>query len=330
MKKNISQNLFEMLKSKGLLAISSGLIVISCGTQMGGYSETDGVYYDPNKDTLPEKVMASEGGNHVGDYYDYQDSIRISEQQKRDYDRRYVGKNWRQEKAEKATSSDWGTYAGSETRYYGNDWGYPYGYGFYPRYYGWGGYYGMSFGWGNPWYGFGYDPFWDFGYSGYYSPYYFGYNPYYYGYSPYYGYYNPYYGYYNPYYGYYNPYYYGNYYRRAPRRASGADGYYGNSSVNGRAYQQNSGFRNGNNTYQNRNTAPTQSRMPATRRMPSADQPYYRTERQSTYEQPRYESPSRDWGGSRNDSGGFRSGGGDFGGSSSSRSGGGFRTGGGR
>jgi hypothetical protein len=38
---------------------------------MGGYSETDGVYYDPNKDTLPEGVIINDGGNRVGEYYDY-------------------------------------------------------------------------------------------------------------------------------------------------------------------------------------------------------------------------------------------------------------------
>ena len=54
MKRNIHKNLLGMLKSKGILAISGGLLLVSCGAQMGGYSETDGVYYDPNKDTLPE------------------------------------------------------------------------------------------------------------------------------------------------------------------------------------------------------------------------------------------------------------------------------------
>ena len=75
MKRNIHKNLLGLLKSKGILAVSGGLLLMSCGAQMGGYSETDGVYYDPNKDTLPEGVIINGGGNRVGEYYDYyQDS----------------------------------------------------------------------------------------------------------------------------------------------------------------------------------------------------------------------------------------------------------------
>jgi hypothetical protein len=75
MKRNIHKNLLGMLKSKGILAISGGLLLVSCGAQMGGYSETDGVYYDPNKDTLPEGVIINDGGNRVGEYYDYYQMI---------------------------------------------------------------------------------------------------------------------------------------------------------------------------------------------------------------------------------------------------------------
>ena len=54
MKKNIHRSFLQVFKSKAVLAVSAGLVAVSCGTQMGGYSETDGVYYDPNRDTLPE------------------------------------------------------------------------------------------------------------------------------------------------------------------------------------------------------------------------------------------------------------------------------------
>ena len=61
----------QLLKSNAVLAILGGLILSSCGATMGGYSETDGVYYDPNTDTIPVGVVMN-SGNQVGDYYDYQ------------------------------------------------------------------------------------------------------------------------------------------------------------------------------------------------------------------------------------------------------------------
>ena len=51
MKKNIHPNLWGLLKSKAVLGVSAGMLMVSCGAYTGGYSETDGVYYDPNTDT---------------------------------------------------------------------------------------------------------------------------------------------------------------------------------------------------------------------------------------------------------------------------------------
>lgn len=337
MKKNIHKNLWGLLKSKAVLAVSGGLILMSCGVYNTGYSETDGVYYDPNTDTLPEGTINTTD-NRVGEYYDYQDSTTIIEKSRQnqiDKKNRYRNDNWTNEETR---STDWGTYAGSETNY--NSWGYPYGYGFYPRY-GWGGYYGMNFGWGSPW-GW-YDPFFDFGPWSYNS--YFGYYPWgygsYYGYNPFYGYYSPYsyYGYgYNPYYGYYGNPYYGNYnYYRAPQRKSGADGLYNNQGT-GRMAPQNSGMRNGN-TYQrpvmNQDGTYSQQRMRGTETNRTA--PTQRQMPQQQRTQPRFENrtyENRTFENRTYDSGGFRSGGGFNSGSSSSgsssRSGGGMRTGGGR
>ena len=184
MKRNIHKNLLGMLKSKGVLAIAGGLLLVSCGAQMGGYSETDGVYYDPNKDTLPEGVIINDGGNRVGEYYDYNEGSNIiqnaeanSKEGKYDSWNDY---NWNTNN--NATDSDWGNFAGSQTNYYDNSWGwgYPWGWGgWYSPYWGmnggWGWNFGLSWGWGsswgwNGWNSWGY-PYW----GGYYNPYWGGY-----------------------------------------------------------------------------------------------------------------------------------------------------------
>lgn len=324
MKKNIHHNLLGFLTSKGILAVSGGLLMMSCGSQTPGYSETDGVYYDPNKDTLPQGTVM-DSGNRVGDYYDYQDSTSVIEKSRHNEmskNNRYRNNNWNDDRA---TSSDWGTYAGSETNIY-NDWGYPYGYGygFYPRF-GWGSYYGMNFGWGYPWY----SSFYDWGFGGYYSLWYSGY----YGYNPYYGYYSPYYygSYYNPY-GYY-PYGYGSYYNNpyyyAPRRARGAEN--GLNPGSGRMQPQNSGFRNEGRVAPNRDYTP-QNAQPRIRGTQEPRQSYPR-EMQQQQSEPRYRNDGFRNDGFRND--GFRSGGSDsgfrsggFNSGSSGNSGGGMRSGG--
>lgn len=338
MKANIQKKLLRTLKSKMFLAFSGSMLLVSCGVYTGGYSETDGVYYDPNTDTLPVGVVTNDYGNRVGEYYDYQEQsagiIQRSQQNEKEYNNRYYNENW--SNADN-TSSDWGTYSGSETRY--NTWGYgyyPYGYGlgFYSPYRMWGGFgmgYGLSlgFGWGSPW-GWGYDPFysfspWGWGYG---SMYGWGYNPW--GWNRFY---NPYYGYYG---GYYSPYYGGGYYNynRVPMRKSGADGSYLNSGNSGRMPStsrtpSNAGARVGNNTYRTPGFR-TESSQP--NRTGS-----YNSSTQRQYQQPRMESRSYDNRSFQNNSynsGGFRSGGSSgFGGGSVGGGGmrsGGMRTGGGR
>ena len=133
MKKITYKNFLELLKSKTVLAVSGGLILMSCGTQVGGYTETDGIYYDPNKDTLPEGTVMN-SGNRVGEYYDYQQT---------DNSNKYLNSENRNENWRENQNSDWGNYAGTDT-YYNDNWGYPYGF-----YSGFG--FGVGYGWGSPW-----------------------------------------------------------------------------------------------------------------------------------------------------------------------------------
>ncbi len=322
------KNAIELLKSKAVFAVMGGLILASCGATMGGYSETDGVYYDPNKDTIPQGVVMN-NGNQIGDYYDYQYN---------DEQNKYLNSDNRNQNWQDAQNSDWGSFTGTET-YYNDSWSYPYGYNS-----GFG--FGMSFGFGsqwgyngfyNPW-GFGYSPF-----SGYYNPYYSYYNPYY-GYNPY-GYYNPYYGHYSPYgngygYGGYNSY-------NAPRfetKRSGSDGsgFRSGSSAVRPNTNQSSGFRSDNqqntntryngqpryNDQQQNNSQPRYRNTPQQNSMPRENS-VPRQNNTPRQQSPRYEQPARN---NSNDNG-FRSGssGGGFNsgssnsGSGSTRSSGGFR-----
>jgi len=196
--KNINiTRLSNLIKSKALILIASSSLLSSCVIYTGGYSETDGVYYDPNKDSLPAGTYST-GHNQVDNYYNYQDtypSIYDNNQQNiQDQQNRYA----------LTTDSDWGAYTGSETNYTSfNNWGYGVmGFGWggfggwgYPGYgvYGWNSPFnsfgwGLGFGWGNsfysPW-GWGggfYDPFWGYGYGGGWGGYYGGgyYQPLYY------------------------------------------------------------------------------------------------------------------------------------------------------
>jgi len=198
--KNINNTrLLNLIKSKALILIASSSLLTSCVIYTGGYSETDGVYYDPNKDSLPAGSYSGNYGNKVDSYYNYQDtypSIYDNNQQNiQEQQNRY---------ALPSSSSDWGTYTGTETNYTSfNNWGYGgmgFGYGGfggwgYPSYgmYGWNSPFnswgwGIGFGWCNsfysPW-GWGggfYDPFYSgyygYGWGGYYGGGYYGGNRY--------------------------------------------------------------------------------------------------------------------------------------------------------
>ncbi len=302
MKKNIYRNVLEMAKSKSVLAVFMGMILVSCGTQMGGYSETDGVYYDPNKDTLPEGIIINNEGNQVGEYYDYnlnQPSI-IENSEKNTFYQQNRFENWNNNTPD---DSDWGVYAGNETNYYDNFWGNPWG--FYNSYWGSGFGLGFSWGWGSPyggWYGF--NPYWDFGFS----PYWYGmYHPY----HNFYGFGMPYYAYYNPYYGYYSPYYYGNGYNY---RRSGANGRLNNSYTQGglnRMSNQNARFRSNSNsalrTMPQNNGFRQNNNQPRMR----SEQPRYQNNNTRQYpQQTQPRTRSYDNGGFRSSGdGGFRSGG---------------------
>lgn len=223
MKKDILKKVFGLVNSKVLLAVSAGMMMTSCVIYTGGYSETDGVYYDPNRDTLPEDYYATESGNRVGEYYDYQDTLSVENSYQGKVYRSGKYKDWDNESDYDNSQSDWGSYNGTEINYYNNSWGYPYGYyglGYYPSY-GW----GAGFGWGWPSYyypSYYYDPYWSFGF-GYGWPYYssgFGFGLSWGWGSGYYG------GYYGG--GYYGGGYYGypgyGYINRVPYKRSGAEG----------------------------------------------------------------------------------------------------------
>lgn len=314
MEKITYKNILPALKSKMVLAIAGGLVLASCTTQMGSYTETDGVYYDPNRDTLPEGTM-TRGGNHVGEYYDYQAN---------DDANAYLNVDNRNQRWRESQNSDWGSYQGTDT-YYTDNWGYhPYGYG------GFG--FGMSFGWGSPW-----------GYGSFYNPWGFGYSPWNNYYSPYYGYYNPYFG-YNSYYGYGGygygiPYGYGSGYNSYnggfTNKRSGRTGSIGNSFQNsGNSLRTNgssdSRFRNNSTrTYQNGNNngfrQQNSTQQPRLRNVqPTSPRQSQQRQTMPTYNEPRFRGNSNDGGGFRSggSSGGFNSGSSSSG---STRSSGGFR-----
>ncbi len=307
MKNYIIENLSRKLRSRMLLAVVGSFILMSCGTQMGGYSETDGVYYDPNRDTLPEGVVLDNRGNQVGEYYEYNDAQVIDDVRERTWQEN--SKYW----DDNASSSDWGAYAGSETNFYQDNWGWGMPFGFHSPFYGPVFRVGMSWGWGSPW-GW-YDPFW--------------------GYSPYnnWGWYNGFYpyGWGSPMYGYYNPYF-------APAyryQRSGANGRMYNSYQGSQGLLKqgaNSGFRNQGasglrNTNQQSGDYSPRFRTPAQRpNMPQQNQPRAIPRNRPDFNNQQQSAPRTVEPRTRsNDSGGFRSGGFNSGGSSS---GGGFRSGG--
>ncbi len=331
MKKNIHKNLLGMLKNKGFLVVASSVLLVSCGTQMGGYSETDGVYYDPAKDTLPQGTIVGNDGNRVGEYYNYQDSSDIIKNANANqYEQQNRYDDWNNLNV---SDSDWGSFSGSTINYYDNSWGSPWGWYGYGYPYGWRGGWSLGFSWGwgsywgNPWGGwYGYNPYW-----GYYDPFWGG--GYYGGYYPYYG------------YGYYNsiP------YKRSGvvsqrsygpangNKVSNSSGFRNNANADFRnnvIRQNNSGFRNPNMNQNSNGTRPGGFRNPNSNPNNNGTRPGgFRNPNSSPrppqQQQPNYSTPRND-GGFRSggsNSGGFRSGGSSSGGSTRS-SGGGFRTGG--
>ena len=304
MKDYTYKNLFSSLLTKGGMAILSSLALISCGIQ-SGYTETDGIYYDPKSDKIEQRI-AWQNTRYEDDYYRHEESI-IGQSQKnqKQQNEKYNNKNWGNNQKIK-TSSDWGVYTGTQNNYYYDSysvWGSPYSFyspyyfGYYNSYFG--NYYSgwnLCFSWGNPWayynsYYWNANPYW--GYSGYYSPWY--YNPFY---SPYYG-------------GYYDYYYYPNYYERGYypaknyRKSSADQTFRGNNSnnswgnnssstYNDRGFERNSSWGRNDNFESNntwRNNTPTPP--PTTNSFPNDGS------RGSFGRQP-------SWGGGSNPDGGFR------------------------
>lgn len=304
MKDYTYKNLFSSLLTKGGMAILSSLALISCGIQ-SGYTETDGIYYDPKSDKIEQRI-AWQNTRYEDDYYRHEESI-IGQSQKnqKQQNEKYNNKNWGNNQKIK-TSSDWGVYTGTQNNYYYDSysvWGSPYSFyspyyfGYYNSYFG--NYYSgwnLGFSWGNPWayynsYYWNANPYW--GYSGYYSPWY--YNPFY---SPYYG-------------GYYDYYYYPNYYERGYyparnyRKSSADQTFRGNNSnnswgnnssstYNDRGFERNSSWGRNDNFESNntwRNNTPTPP--PTTNSFPNDGS------RGSFGRQP-------SWGGGSNPDGGFR------------------------
>lgn len=337
MKKTIYKNLLNKRPLKiATIAFSVSLLLTSCVVYTEGYTETDGVYYDPNKDTLPTGYGVRQDANQVGEYYDYNENVGIIEknqENRREAEHRFKPKYNNLPQAE----SDWGTYTGTEVNYYDNSfynpyWGWgrfgysPYGWNRWGNPWGWGS--GFNLGWNN-WSGWNFGYHWGWGnswYGGFYNPWRFGY-----------GFYDPFWGY--PYHGFYSPYYYGyGYYGRGygnyyPRRASGVDRMsirtnIPNGNINNRM-RTGYGINAINRGVQGIRTNSGSMRTPVYQN----NNRNYTPQNNGNYRQqsPSMRTNSYD-GGFRNNSngGGFRSGGG-FGGGSiggGMRSGGGMRTGG--
>lgn len=213
---------FSMVMSLSVMAL-----LTSCGAQMEGYTETDGLYYNPKKDVIPEKDWAPKVRNwyHESDDIAMEEPYSITKTSKELKDAQSKKYNkW--SKKDKNVSSDWGALTGVERRYietspYYNDFGYSsfWGNPYYPYYnyrsLTWNSYFGYDWRFYSPW-SYSYNE-WNYpyyyGYSGYYSPYYDGYGRYY---SPYY---------YSPYYDsyYYGGAYYPRTYQRKVYRESSAD-----------------------------------------------------------------------------------------------------------
>lgn len=320
MRNKVPLSSLAKILSRGTTAILGGIALVSCGIQTG-YTETDGIYYDPNTDKIEQRLAWQEPQEQRPMGSIIEQSQKTEQQQKEKYNQ----KGWGNQ--QKIAPSDWGNYVGTQHNYYYNtpSWGHSYYDSFYsPYYFGqYNSYFGnfyswnMGYTWGSPWRHYRH-----------YTPYHWDYNNYYH--SPYYGYYGSYYSpYYGGYYGnYYHPYYgshygnypyYGNYYRVVERRRSTPD----NISRGG----QNSSWGNAQPTQRSNNEG--FSRQSNWGRHPERQQ-NSQTQRSSNHQQNTYQ-PSN--------SGGFRNNGnhgstGGFGresswgnsGGSSNNNGGGFRS----
>lgn len=279
MKNNICKNLFSAPVFKELLTVLGGFTLVSCGIH--GYTETDGIYYDPNTDKIEQRI-AWQDPKQENEDYDYEGSI-ISHAQKnqKQQNERYNSKNWGND-LKINTTSDWGTYTGTQNNYYHDScmaWGnpynfyFPYHFGYYNSYFGH--YYSnwnMGLSWGSPW-----------GYASY-DPYYWGYNPYW-GHQRLYGYhfwyydpfYSPFYGgYYGNYYGY-PSYYNGGYYSIKNYKRSNPDIVYrghSNTNRNTSSSLENNNSNRGSTGRQSNNWGSNYSND-TERRYPSQNQNYW-------------------------------------------------------
>lgn len=293
---------------RALVLSSIGILLSSCSTQMGNYTETDGVYYDPSKDVIPENIVLQEVTNiRQNDQNNDSQSIikhaRNLEQSKNNKYHYWDSNN--------LTESDW-DYINSN-RFYYDSWGHPYygSFGYHPY---WGTGWGLGFGWGV---GYGWNSYFSMNWG---YPYHFSrwYSPFY----------NPYWGWSSAYWGGYYGYPYGGYVV-APRyynyRRSGASNFR-NPNGSAASQRQNTfrgGFRNGtsnvksnNNRSYQRNTNTNTPSVPGRFRNAPRSNERYNTPQNNTYRTP------STWG--NTPSGGFRSGNT----SGAGRSSGGFRSGG--
>ncbi len=102
MKNKTIIDMSNLLKSNVLLGVSALGMLMSCGTYMNGYSETDGAYYDPNRDTVPQYDVRT-AGNQIGGYYSYGDE----EDDSTYYDNSIVRQSQYNQQKQKQKYQDW-------------------------------------------------------------------------------------------------------------------------------------------------------------------------------------------------------------------------------
>ena len=116
MKNNTFSDTIIPFVSKTALALASGLFLVSCGIQ-SGYTETDGIYYDPATDKIERKIAWQEPSRYNTDESDGFDEDNnqtgiIGQAQKNQQlqNQKYNNKNWGGDSQRISSSSDWGTY----------------------------------------------------------------------------------------------------------------------------------------------------------------------------------------------------------------------------